>query len=180
MIRFPFQWVLPFMASAAFAADASEFQSPVIAQADGFVVIAGAVAPPDKATTYTALFDAKSAAPKPDALLPAINMAGSELNGLGVAQVPLSHAKFAIVFHGAALEGLLRQELYRRKFGVANPNLVVLAALKKAGVELLACGQQMVSDGLTPAMISSDVTIASDALLVLMSYQNRGYALMSF
>ena len=69
---------------------------------------------------------------------------------------------------------------YRHKFGVPNPNLAALAALKKAGVELLVCGQQMAGDGLTPAMISSDVTLASDALIVLMTYQNRGYALMSF
>ena len=180
MVRFLVFSGLLSMTAATLAAPAPQFQSPVVAQADGFVAIPGAVIPPTTATTYTAVFDAKSAAAKPDALLPAINMAGSELNGLSVSHVPLSHAKFTLVFHGAAMDGLLRDDLYRRKFGVPNPNLAALAALKKAGVELLVCGQQMAGDGLTPAMISSDVTLASDALIVLMTYQNRGYALMSF
>ena len=35
-------------------------------------------------------------------------------------------------------------------------------------------------DKTDPKTLSSDVTIASDALIVLMTYQNNGYALMSF
>jgi len=54
--------------------------------------------PPDKTRVYKAIFDATRAAHKPAELLPALSMAGSELNAFGVAGVPLQNTKFAIVF----------------------------------------------------------------------------------
>ena len=38
---------------------------------------------------------------------PALNMAGSELNALAVAHVPMEKAKFVVVFHGSAVDGIL-------------------------------------------------------------------------
>lgn len=155
-------------------------QAPVIPAADGYVVIPGAAVPPDPALTYRAIFDASRNAPKPTELLPALNMAGSELNAFAVARVPPGHVKFAVVFHGAALDGLLDDAHYKARFGVRNPNLPVLQQFKKAGVELLVCGQNLASDHIDPRSLSPAVTVASDALIVLMAFQNRGYALLSF
>ena len=112
--------------------------------------------------------------------VPALNMAGSELNAMGVVGTPLRNAKFVIVFHGAAIDGILDDAHYRAKFGVANPNLRAIAEMKKAGVELFVCGQNVAFAKIDPTSLSRDVTIASDALLVLMKYQNDGYALLSF
>jgi intracellular sulfur oxidation DsrE/DsrF family protein len=154
--------------------------SPVIPEADGYVAIPHVAKAPDKKRVYRAVFDATQGAEKPDQLLLALNMAGSELNALGAAGVPLTNAKFVVVFHGAALDGILDEVHYKAKFGVSNPNLKVLAAMKKAGVELFVCGQNLAYAKVDPATISPDVTVASDALLVSMEYQNAGYALMSF
>ena len=63
---------------------------------------------------------ATRAANKPTELLPALNMAGSEFNALGAAGVPLQNAKFAIVFHGLAINGILDDAHYRKKFGVSK------------------------------------------------------------
>jgi intracellular sulfur oxidation DsrE/DsrF family protein len=63
---------------------------------------------------------------------------------------------------------------------VANPNLKVLAELKKAGVEIFVCGQNLAHENIDPKIISPDVAVASAAQIVLMTYQNDGYALMSF
>jgi WD40 repeat protein len=41
-------------------------------------------------------------------------------------------------------------------------------------------GTNLVFEKIDPKILSQDVTIAADALLVLMQYQNKGYALMSF
>jgi len=152
----------------------------VVPQADGYVAIPHAAKAPHKARTYRALFDATQAADAPDHLLPALNMAGSELNALDAAGVPLRRAKFVVVFHGAALDGILDDTHYRSKFGKPNPNLAVLAEMRKAGVELFVCGQNLAFAKIDPATLSPDVTIASDALLVSMQYQNDGYALLSF
>ncbi len=155
-------------------------KAPVVPEADGYVAIPNVAMTPEPSRTYRAVFDATRAAEKPTQLVPALNMAGSELNALGVAGVPLRNAKFALVFHGPAIDGILAESHYRAKFGVANPNLKVIAELKKAGVELFVCGQNLAFDNIDPKTLTRDVTIASDALIVLMTYQNKGYALMSF
>jgi intracellular sulfur oxidation DsrE/DsrF family protein len=155
-------------------------KAPVIPQADGYVAIPHAAITPMAMNTYRAVYDATRAAEAPTQLLPALNMAGSELNALGVANVPLAHTKFVVVFHGPAVDGILDAAHYRARFGVDNPNLPVLAAMKRAGVELYVCGQHLAAAHIDPATLSRDVTVASDALIVLMQYQNDGYALLSF
>jgi len=155
-------------------------KAPIVPDADGYVTILQAAVPPDKAHVYKAIFDATRVANKPTELLPALNMAGSELNAFAVAGVPLQNAKFAIVFHGPAINGILDDAHYREKFGVSNPNLKVLSQLKKSGAEIFVCGQNLAADKIDPKTLSPDVQIASDALIVLMTYQNNGYSLLSF
>jgi len=154
--------------------------SPVVPEADGYVVIPDVAKAPTKNRVYRAVWDATQDADAPNHILPALNMAGSELNALGASGMPVRNAKFVVVFHGDAMDGILDDAHYRAKFGVPNPNLSVLAAMKKAGVELYVCGQNMAFAKIDPATITPLVTVASDALLVLMEYQNSGYALMSF
>jgi len=173
------------LALAALAAQPSPHpwpapQAPAVPAADGFVVIPGAAVPPDRTHRYLAVFDATRRAEKPTELIPAVNMAGSELNAFRVAGVAPDHVKFVVVFHGSALDGILDEAHYRAKFGVPNPNLPALEQFRKAGVELFVCGQNLAFEHIDPATLAPSVTVASDALIVLMTYQNRGYALLSF
>jgi len=154
--------------------------APLIPEANGYIYIPNAAVRPDKNRTYRAIFDATGAAKEPTQLVPALNMAGAGLNALATNDVPLRNAKFAVVFHGLAINGILDDAHYRAKYGVANPNLNVLAELKKAGVEIFVCGQNLARENIDPKILSPDVTVASAASIVLMTYQNDGYALMSF
>ncbi len=45
---------------------------------------------------------------------------------------------------------------------------------------MFVCGQNLAADKIDPKTLSTDVEIASDALIVLMIYQNNGYSLLSF
>ena len=155
-------------------------QSPAIPAADGYVVIPGASMPPDPSRTYRVMWDATRAADQPSQILPALNMAGSELNAFEVTGVPARNVKFVVVFHGAALDGIVDDAHFQAKFGVANPNLPVLEQFKKRGVELYVCGQNLAFAKIDPASLSPLVKVASDALIVLMTYENQGYALLSF
>jgi intracellular sulfur oxidation DsrE/DsrF family protein len=155
-------------------------KAPVVSGADGYVDIPNAAIAPDKARSYRAVFDATRAAGKPTEILPALNMVGSELNALGVAGVPLANAKFVVVFHGAAIDAILADSNYKAKYGTGNPNLKVLEELNKAGVGLFVCGQQLAFDHIDPRTLSGDVTVAADALIALMTYQNDGYAILNF
>src|SRR3989442_600282 len=82
--------------------------------------------------------------------IPAGNMAGSELNALAAANVPLANAKFAVVFHGPAVDGILDEAHYKAKFGTSNPNLKVIAEMKKQGVEFFVCGQYLAAEKIEP------------------------------
>jgi intracellular sulfur oxidation DsrE/DsrF family protein len=155
-------------------------RNPVVQGADGYAPIPNAAVPPVATRTYKAIFDATRAADKPDHLAPAVNNAASELNAFGVAGVPADHAKLALVFHGPAMAAILDDVHYRMKFGVPNPNLAVIRQMKSAGTELFVCGQNLVADDVDPASLTPDVKVASDALIVLMTYQNDGYALIPF
>ena len=154
--------------------------APVIPTADGYIAVPSPAVPPLKTRLYRAVFDATRAADKPDQLVPALNMAGSELNVLGATGVPLKNARFVVVFHGAGVEGILDNPHYRARYHVDNPNLPVIAAMKRAGVELFVCGQYLGFMNIDPATLTPDVKVATDALIVLMAYQNDGYALLSF
>ena len=98
-------------------------KAPAVPDADGYVTIPKAALSPSNATKYQAVFDATRPASKPTELVPVINMAASELNALAAVHAPLSNAKFVIVFHGSAVDGILDSEHYKAKFGTDNPNL---------------------------------------------------------
>ncbi|HEY6063495.1 MAG TPA: DsrE family protein [Chitinophagaceae bacterium] len=164
----------------ALSSSAQVNNAPAIPEADGYTIIPGAKMPPDKKRIYRAIYDATKAAKENSQIVPAINMAGSELNALAVCGIPFSNAKFVVVFHGAAIDAILDDAHYKEKYGIPNPNLKLLSELKKAGVKLFVCGQNLLAENIDPKIISPDVVVASDALIVLMSYQNDGYALMSF
>jgi len=42
------------------------------------------------------------------------------------------------------------------------------------------CGQYVAAETIEPKSLVPEVTVAADALLVLIHYQNNGYALVSF
>ena len=121
-------------------------KSPLVPAADGYVAIPNVALPPAGENTYRAIFDATHAADKPARLVPALNMAGSELNALAVSHVPIEKAKFVVVFHDLAVDGILDEAHYRAKFGISNPNLKTIAEMKKQGVEFYVCGQYLAGE----------------------------------
>jgi intracellular sulfur oxidation DsrE/DsrF family protein len=103
-------------------------------------------------------------------------MSGSELNALATVNASLWNARFAIVFHGPAVDRILDDEHYRAKFGTTNPNLKPIAEVKKQGVEFFMCGQYLAGEKIDPKTLTPDVQLAADPLPGLMEYQNEGYA----
>ena len=59
-------------------------------------------------------------------------------------------------------------------FGTSNPNLKAIAEMKKSGVESFVCRQYLAAEKIAPKSLTADVTLAADALLVLIHYQNPG------
>ncbi|HEV7700870.1 MAG TPA: DsrE family protein [Pyrinomonadaceae bacterium] len=155
-------------------------KAPLIASADGYVDIPEAAFRPSSRSTYKGIFDATRFSTKPEALIPAVNAVGGLLNDLAVGGTPKANRQFVIVFHGPATDGILDNEHYKEKFGVDNPNLAVLSKMRDLGIELYVCGQHLAGNNIDPKTLSKDVIVASDAYLVLIGYQNKGYATMWF
>ncbi|HTV77364.1 MAG TPA: DsrE family protein [Steroidobacteraceae bacterium] len=166
------------LSSRAFATEYPAPQAPAIAGGTGYVEIPGAAVPMEPAHVYKTVIDGESAAPKPAQLLPALNRASLILNALTVAHVARDHQKLVIVFHGPAVDGLLRNEGYRARFGVDNPNLKVLRQLSDAGAVLYVCGQYMAGRKLGIESLAPEIKLATAASIVLVTYQNDGYAVL--
>lgn len=162
--------------------------APVIAQvvrpvtiADAYVPVPGGRFLADNRHVYRVVFEARGGADRPDHLVPAVNMAGSELNTLAAHGVRRSNVRFVVVFHTTGSnDAVLDNTHYRAKYGIDNPNLPVLAQLRREGVELYVCGQSLLSDHVPLEAVTPEVTIAEDGVVVLMNYGSQGYAQLVF
>ena len=97
----PMKFVVSMVAATFLsAADWPLPKSPAVPAADGYVALPGAALSPTNATKYQAVFDATRFASEPTQLVPAINMAASELNALAAVNAPLSNARFVSYFMG--------------------------------------------------------------------------------
>ena len=173
---FALTWVLVASASA----DSADVVQPVT-QADPYVAVPKATFLADNRHVYRVIFEGRHGADKPDQLAPVVNMAGTEINTLAAHGVKRSNVRFVVVFHTTPSDdAVLDNAHYRAKYGVDNPNLAALAALRREGVELFVCGQSLLADGVPLEAVSHDVAIAEDGLVVLMTYGAQGYAHLTF
>ncbi|MEJ1964927.1 MAG: DsrE family protein [Gammaproteobacteria bacterium] len=180
MKSLPFAWVVVALFSMqAFATDYPAPQSPAVPAGTGYVEIPGAGVAIDPKHPYKVIVDGLNAAATPTGLLPALGRASLIVNALTVAHVPAPNRKVVLIFHGPSVDGLLRNEAYRAQFGVDNPNLKVIEQLAAAGVELFVCGQHMAIHKLGIEMLAPGIKLTTAASIVLIAYQNEGYAVLA-
>ncbi|WP_266158433.1 DsrE family protein [Dyella silvatica] len=161
-------------AAAAMAADAP---SPITA-AGAFHPLPQAAYQPDRKATYKVVFSLSKDSGKPGEVNPALERVARTVNLYAASGVPLEQLKFVAVASGPATPLVLDDEHYRAKFGVANPNLPVIAQLRKAGVDIAVCGQAVAENHFQNEWVAKDVTLALSALTTITELQQQGYALM--
>ena len=166
--------------SALRCADAPAPAAPMIPGALPFVPVPGARAAPDRQRVYKVIFNVQQAQPKPEQPSDGVLFASTDLSALRGQGVAAANTRFALIFHGAAVNALLDDAHYEAKYGMRNPNLPLLAALKHAGAELLVCSQFLGAMKIDPGILSRDVALASEAYITLITYQNDGYAVLEF
>lgn len=172
--------VLLSCASLLFAAGAMAANPPpqAITAAGNYHPLPQAAYQPDRHATYKVVFSLTKASDKPDQVNPGIERVARTVNLYAAAGVPLDHLKFVAVAYGPATGLVLDDEHYKAQFGVANPNLAVIAQLRKAGVDVAVCGQAMAEHHYADEWASKDVTLSLSALTTLTELQQQGYALM--
>lgn len=173
-------------ASLPLRADSPAPVPAMISGAFPYVPIPGAAAAPDRSHIYKVIFNVTRGPGNPAQPIDGILFAATDLSALRGQGVPAPNTKFALIFHGpggpalGAVDGLLDNASYRAKFGVDNPNLAMLSALKQAGAEIMVCGQFLGAMKINTKTLSPDVSVASEAFLTLITYQNNGYAVLEF
>lgn len=134
---------------------------------------------PDPTVDYRVAFSITKAAARPDRVNPSLEKVARYMNLLASGGVRPKKGNVLAVVHGPATDLVLKNDAFRRKHKVSNPNLALIEALRKAGVEVHVCGQALASQEITPADVYSAATVDLSALVTLTTLQLREWAIMT-
>lgn len=141
--------------------------------------IPGAKELPNPAVVHKVLFDMATAGPKSTEVHPMLQTVARYVNTLAKTGVPAANRKVAVVFHQDATDYIMTNEAYKaRHSGQDNPNLGMMQALKKAGVDLRVCGQATLGRKIDAKDITPEVQRDLWALTTIIALQQQGYVLI--
>lgn len=133
---------------------------------------------PSKDHAYKAVFDVTSGIKDPSKPEPGLVHVARAVNVFASAGVPLKNLHFVAILHGPATPAILNNEAYKKKYGMDNPNLALIDALRKARVHVDVCGQALADLGIAHSEVYNQVRIDLSALATVVIYGNMGYAYM--
>lgn len=165
-------------ASAMAAQSRGFWSTPTIHGYGRIHEVAGAAYRPDPSQTYKIVFAMTKAAKSPSSVNPALDHVARTVNLYVASGVPLSHLKFVAVAYGGATPLAIDNARYRAKFGVDNPNLKLIEALRKAGVDIAVCAQAVAEHHFSYGAVAHNVTLALSGLTTVTTLEHKGYALM--
>jgi intracellular sulfur oxidation DsrE/DsrF family protein len=133
---------------------------------------------PDPLRSYKVVFALTKGSKSAGEINPSLDRVARTVNLYVASGVPLAHLKFVAVASGEATAIALDDGHYRQKLSVSNPNLALVAALKKAGVDVAVCAQAVAEHQYEYAWVDKSVTLALSALTTVSMLEQQGYALM--
>lgn len=93
--------------------------------------------------------------------------------------VPKEKLKLVAVIHGMTTNAILTDQAYQDKYGVANPNIPVMKALKQEGVDFVVCSQVMGFFNIPNEDIHPIVDVAISAKTALVMFDQMGYSYLN-
>ncbi len=163
--------ILTFFPSWSFA-----WEYPVIKGYGRMEPLPNAAFQPDKAIKYRVLFDITKASEGVDKINPGLDRVARFLNVMAASGILPKDMDLAAVIHGQATPSVLKNEIFKGRFKADNPNREIIKGLKEAGVKLYVCGQTLAEDGFKEEWVNEQIAIAVSALVVVPTYQLKGYA----
>jgi hypothetical protein len=155
---------------------AAQLEFPIISNHGGVLPRPNAVEQPRAGAKV--VFDV-TAEGKPTDVNKGLDRVARLLNLYGVAGLKAQDVKITLVLHGEATKSVLNDAAYQTRFQVEkNPNLPLIQALQKVGVEVLVCGQALNYKGFLDGEVTDSVPIAAAALTVVINKQSDGYAVV--
>ncbi len=111
------------------------------------------------------------------AVNPGLETLARYVNTLAKWGVPKEKRHLIVMFHQRSpdFDIIMTNEAFKAKHGKDNPNVPLIAALKKAGVEFRACGQAVVGRKLEAKDINPDVQVDLWAMTTFFNLQMKGF-----
>ena len=139
--------------------------------------VPGAHETPDPNTVYKLVFSAGTAPAKPGDINPTLQTVARYLNTLAKFHVPADHRQIAVVFHQGGTDAVMNSDTFKaRNNGQDNPNVALIQALKKAGVDFRVCGQALLGKKIDPKTVLPEIQVVLWAMTTRVNLQMRGYA----
>lgn len=154
--------------------------SPAVPGFGAIFPLEAATVKPDPSLRYKIVVDVYSGAAEPTELAFGLNNVARMLNLHAVGGVPADSMDVVIAIHGGATFATLDNDAFRDKYGVDNPNIPLVQALKAAGVKLVVCGQSLTGREIPLMSIQPEIEVATSMLTTVSMYQLKGYAVFRF
>ncbi|HNP19248.1 MAG TPA: DsrE family protein [Fulvivirga sp.] len=161
-------------------AQAQDRFNPVINPFGGIFEIPDATVKADPALEYKIVIDVVTGNDDPKEFNWSLNNVARMLNLHAVSGADMSKMKVVLAIHGGATIAIANDKVYKKKYGIDNPNNELIKALSDAGVLLTVCGQSLISREIDMADVNEHVQIATSMLTTVTTYQLKGYALLRF
>ena len=133
---------------------------------------------PEARKTYKIVFALTKGVKGAGDVNPSLDRVARTVNLYVASGVPESQLKFVAIVYGEATPLVLDDAHYREKFGEPNPNLPLIALLRKAGVDVAVCGQAVAEHHFDYGWVDRSVTTALSGLTTVTTLEQSGYALM--
>jgi intracellular sulfur oxidation DsrE/DsrF family protein len=130
---------------------------------------------PDPKLTYKFVFDLAGGPDTPDKVNPGLRGVAEFINTLAKYNVPASHRIIAVVFHQKSTPAILVNDEYRKRYNTDNPNIALVQAMKKAGVDFRVCGQAVLGMKIDPKTIQPEIQLDLWAGTTIPNLMMRGY-----
>ena len=159
---------------------AQERVNPIIKNFGGIYEIPEATVIPNSELQYKIVVDAKTGSEDKSELAFALYNSARMINLHAVGGVQKENLQVILAIHGGATYSILKNEVYKKKFGVDNPNAALIKELKAAGVKLVVCGQSLIGRKISTDEVLPEIEIGTSMLTTVSTYQLNGYAVFQF
>jgi intracellular sulfur oxidation DsrE/DsrF family protein len=88
--------------------------------------------------------------------------------------------EMVVIIHGGATPIVLKNDVFKDKYQVENPNMKIIKDLKRTGVKVYVCGQALADNKFESAWVNPGITVVLSALVFVPTYELKGYAYVPF
>lgn len=164
------------LAAVATGAVAQAPGNPVITPYGKIVPAPNAAMQPDPELDYRVVFSISKASPAPGKLNPSLERVARYVNLLAAGGVKPEKRHIIAIVHGPATELVLNRRAFRARHKLDNPNIPLIEALGRAGVEVHVCAQALAGKKIPAGDVSPLVVTDLSALTTLTTLQLKGWS----